>query len=65
MEKRDFRDNLERISHAFDKELIPFLEVCKFLGVTRKVLDNDKNFPKIKAGGRYFVTQVALAKWLS
>ena len=65
MEKPNFRDNLQRISEVFDKELIPFLDVCNFLGTTRKALDNDKKFPKMKVGGRYYVSQVALAKWLS
>lgn len=65
MEKADYRDNLERLSKRFSGELIPFLEVCEYLGTTSKVLNADKTFPKKKIGGRYFVTVVALAKWLS
>ena len=65
MEKKDFRDNLQRISDTFKKELIPYLEVLEFLGCTRKQMDNDKSFPKKKVGGRFYVSAVALAKWLS
>ncbi len=65
IEKKDYRDNLERLSQKFTGELIPYLDAVKFLGCTRKQMDNDKTFPKKKVGGRYFVTVVALAKWLS
>ena len=65
MERKDYRDNLERISSRFTSELIPYMEVVQFLGTTRKQLDHDKTFPKKKISGRYYVTIVALAKWLS
>lgn len=65
MERKDFRDNLERLSQKFTGELIPYLEACDYIGCTRKQMDHDKSFPKKKVGGRYYVTVVALAKWLS
>lgn len=65
MKKRDYRDNLERISERFNGELIPLPEVVVFLGCDKRTLMADKTFPSKKVGGRYFVTAVALAKWLS
>jgi hypothetical protein len=65
MEKKDYRDNLERLSQKFSGELIPYLDACEYLGCTRKQMDKDKSFPKKKVGGRYYVAVVALAKWLS
>jgi hypothetical protein len=65
MEKADYRDNLERLSQKFPGELIPYSDACEYTGCTRKQLDRDKTFPKKKVGGRYYVTVVALAKWLS
>lgn len=64
-EKEDFRDNLSRISERFSGELIPYLEACEYIGCTRKQMDRDRSFPKKKIGGRYYVTVVALARWLS
>lgn len=65
MEKKDYRDNLERLSQKFNAELIPYMDACEYLGTTRKQLDHDKTFPKKKVGGRFYVTIVGLAKWLS
>jgi hypothetical protein len=65
MEKRDYRDNLERISKRFSGELISLSEVVGYLGCDKRTLMADKTFPSKKVGGRYFVTIVALAKWLS
>ena len=65
MEKKDYRDNLERICERFCGELIPLPEVVLFLGCDKRTLLSDKTFPSKKVGGRYFVTAVALAKWLS
>ena len=65
MEKADYRDNLERISSKFLGELIPLLDVVSFLNCDKRTLMRDKTFPVKKVGGRYFVTAVALAKWLS
>ena len=65
MEKRDYRDNLERLSQKFTGELIPYIQACDYIGCTRKQMDRDKSFPKKRVGGRYYVPVVALAKWLS
>lgn len=65
MEKKDFRDNLERLSQKFTGELIPYLDALNYIGCTRKQIDRDKTFPKKKISGRYYVPMVALAKWLS
>ena len=65
MEKKDYRDNLERISARFNGELIPLLDVVGYLGCDKRTLMADKTFPTKKVGGRYFVTAIALAKWLS
>ena len=64
-EKEDYRDNLGRIWERFQKECITVNEAVEYLGIGIKNLNNDKSFPKIKIGGRYYVTAVALAKWLS
>jgi hypothetical protein len=65
VEKKDYRDNLERISARFNGELIPLLDVVGYLGCDKRTLMADNTFPAKKVGGRYFVTVVALAKWLS
>ena len=65
MEKKDYRDNLERLGQRFTGELIPYLDALDYIGCTRKQIDHDKTFPKKKVAGRYYVTVVALAKWLS
>ena len=65
MEKKDYRDNLERLSQHFTTELISYKQAWEYLGTTRKQLDHDKTFPKKKVAGRYYVSVVSLAKWLS
>ena len=65
MEKKDYRDNLERISDTFKRELITMKEACEYIGCTPKQIHADKTFPTKKVGGRYYVTVVALARWLS
>jgi hypothetical protein len=64
-EKKDFRDNLERIAARFGKELLSVREVADFLGIGIKNLNHDRTFPQKKVGGRYYITAVALAKWMS
>ena len=64
-EKADFRDNLERIAARFNAEMIPVREVADFLGIGLKNLNNDDTFPQKKVGGRWYVTAVALARWMS
>lgn len=65
MEKQDFRDNLVRITEKFSTELIRVKEVATFLGVDLKSLNNDKTFPQKKVGGRWYISAVALARWMS
>ena len=64
-EKADFRDNLARITERFSTELIRVKEATSFLGVDAKSLNNDKTFPQKKVGGRWYVSAVALARWMS
>ena len=64
-EKEDFRDNLARICERFTGELITLKEAAEFLGIDFRGLQTDKSFPIKKVGGRYYVTVVALARWLS
>lgn len=64
-EKQDFRDNLERIAAHFGQELIPLRKAAAFCGVDPRVLMMDKNSPVKKICGRYYVTAVGLARWLS
>ena len=65
MEKRDFRDNLARISERFTGEMIATREAAKFLGIGIKNLNNDNTFPQKKVGGRWYISAVALARWMS
>ena len=65
MEKRDYRDNLARISEHFPGEMIAVREAAKFLGISLKGLNNDNTFPQKKVGGRWYISAVALAKWMS
>lgn len=64
-ERPNFRDNLQRISETFNKELITLAEVSDFLGITKKQIHLDKSFPLKKIAGRYYTSVVSLAKWLS
>lgn len=64
-EKQDFRDNLVRVTEKFSTELIRVKEVATFLGVDLKSLNNDKTFPQKKVGGRWYISAVALARWMS
>ena len=58
-EKRDFRDNLERLDNAFpDKELLTQTECAKYLGVSNKTV-------KRRYGIGRDVTKVAFAKAIS
>lgn len=64
-EKIDFRDNLERISTQFEGELIPLRMAAAFCGVDPRVLTQSVDSPVKKICGRYYVTAVGLARWLS
>lgn len=63
-EKADFRDNLELIRERFgDKAVLTQQEVTEYTGLSRYMLGQAGILKKI--GGRYMVTAVALAKYLS
>lgn len=65
-EKESYRDNLELISNHFGAvQLIPFKEAAKYCGVNARALQSDSSFPLKKIGGRYYVSAVNLARWLS
>jgi hypothetical protein len=59
MEKRDYRDNLERICARFSGELIPLLQVAEYLGCDKRSLMIDKTFPTKKLGGVYGIRSLA------
>ena len=64
VEKEDFRANLERITDAFPRmELIPAKDAAAWLGIDYRALL--RNGPLKKIGGRYYVTDVSLARWLA
>lgn len=64
--KEDYYDNLERITKHFgDGELIPLRKAADFLGRDVRCLQNDRDFPVKKVGRCYYVTAVALARWMS
>ena len=66
-ERELYRDNLVRISEQFPdhNELIPLKPVGAWLGVHPERLKADPDFPIKKITGRYFVSVVGLARWLS
>jgi hypothetical protein len=66
-EKEDFRDNLCRVTERFpDQELIPVKDAAAFLGgISPRRLYEVKNTPCKRVGGRWYITAVALARWLS
>lgn len=64
-EKSEFRDNLERISAHFSTELIPLKQAAAFCGIDPRILSCASNSPVKKICGRYYVTAVSLARWLS
>lgn len=64
--KEDYYDNLKRITEKLgDNELIPIKKAAGFLGVDVRRLKEDRSFPIKKIVGRYYVTTVALARWMS
>ncbi len=64
-EKQDFRDNLERISARFSKELIPLKDAADYVGCDPRTLRDAKDSPVKRVGRFYYVAIVALARWLS
>jgi hypothetical protein len=66
LEKEDFRDNLQRVTEAFPAaELIPAKDAAGWLGISVRALYGVKSTPCKRVGGRYYVTAVALARWMS
>lgn len=64
--KEDYYDNLDGIRKRFnDTELIPLRRAAEFLGVDYRCLQGSKDFPIKRIGGRYYITAVALARWMS
>lgn len=64
--KENYYDNLKRITDKFgDGELIPIRKAAKFLGCDVRCLFKELDFPVKKIGRCYYVTAVALARWLS
>lgn len=64
--KEDYYDNLDRITKRFEgMELIPIKRAAEFLGIDDRRLKESKTFPIKKVCGRYFVSAVALARWMS
>lgn len=64
--KEDYYDNLQRITEKFGGvELIPIKQAAEYLGVGERLLKESRDFPLKKVGGRYYVTAVALARWMS
>ena len=61
----DWRDQLVRLDEKFKDELIPLKDVREYLGLNELSVKNDKTFPMIRVGGRYYVPKMRLAKYLS
>lgn len=65
-EKELFRPQLERVLERFpQKELIPVKEAAEWLGISARRLYTAKGSPAKRVDGRYYVTTVALARWLA
>lgn len=64
-DKEQFRDNLERIKEKFSNEMIPLKEASEWLGIDQRAIQREKNTPARKIGGRWYVTQVSLARWMA
>lgn len=65
-EKESYRDNLQLISERFGGvQLIPLKQVAEYCGADVRTLQKDKAFPVKKVAGRYFVSAVNLARYLS
>jgi hypothetical protein len=65
-EKENFRDVLEGLRERFpDREAISIAEASKLIGAHRQTLLGTKGFPCQRAGNKYVIPIVALARWLS
>jgi len=59
--------NLKLIFQKFGREqlLIPLRKAAEYIGCHHETLMNAKDFPIKKVCGRYYVSAVNLARWLS
>ena len=60
-------NNLKKLDNVFPSHrgaLLPIKSVADWLGVTVKVLKEDKEFPLKKISDRYYVPRIGLARWL-
>lgn len=60
--------NLNVIAKAFPNDpgaMIPLKAASEYLGISERTLKGLQDFPVKKIGGRYFVSRVALARWMS
>lgn len=66
-ERIDYEQNLLRlIDHFGDMgEAVPLRKAAKYIGISARRLQADKTFPLKKVCGRYYVSLVGLARWLS
>lgn len=65
-EKVDYRDNLELLREMFPGQItITIQDACALLNRDKRSLLGDRSFPAQKVGGRYAVSIVGLAKYLS
>lgn len=64
-EREGFRDQYRALTEHFNgREVITLNETCELLGLDRRALLDDKEFPAKKVGKKYIISLVALARWL-
>lgn len=65
-EKELYRNNLEQIVSIYGNAgLITLKQASEYISIAERVLKSDNTFPVKKVKGRYMVSIVALASWLS
>ena len=65
-ERQDYRENLAIIRETFpDKAVLSIKDVCTFLQRDRRTLLKDHTFPAQLVGGKYAITIVGLARYMS
>lgn len=64
--KELYYDNLERVTDQFPgQEMIPLKLAAEWLGIDQRALQRIKDTPAKRVGGRWYVTAVALARWMA
>lgn len=64
--KELYYDNLDKIVARFGAiQLIPLRQAAEFVGCDHRSLSKAKDLQIKKLGGRYYVSAVGLARWLS